>query len=106
MSIGTARFSFVGLAVCRELFEHRPKRVQIHSLRQEESEEARRDLLSEAGDTRLTVSWGDIFGLPSSIMPHRPIGKGARPRTINRVTMTAFLLTKSASSLRMVAKSM
>jgi hypothetical protein len=53
----------VGIAVCRQLLERRPAEIQIHSLRREESEEARRELAPEAGDTTLSISWGDIFGL-------------------------------------------
>lgn len=54
-------YGLVGTAVCRELLPHRPREIQIHSLRLEESERAREALLSEAGDTELTVSGGDIF---------------------------------------------
>ncbi len=53
----------VGIAVCRELLARHPAEIQIHSLRREESEGARTELAPEAGDTRLTISWGDIFGL-------------------------------------------
>ena len=56
-------YGLVGLAVCRELLERRPREVQIHSLRAEESEVARQQLLPEAGDTTISVSSGDIFGL-------------------------------------------
>ncbi|MGB3561562.1 MAG: short-chain dehydrogenase [Thermoanaerobaculia bacterium] len=55
-------YGLVGMAVCRELLERRPREIQIHSLRQEESEEARGQLLPFAGETRMTVSSGDIFG--------------------------------------------
>ncbi len=56
-------YGLVGLAVCRELLARQPRRVQIHSLRQSEAEEARTELAPEAGDTELAVSWGDIFAL-------------------------------------------
>ena len=56
-------YGLVGIAVCRRLLERRPAEIQIHSLRLEESEQAREQLAPEAGDTRLTVSAGDIFGL-------------------------------------------
>jgi len=56
-------YGLVGLAVCRELFEHHPSRVQIHSLRQHESEEARTQLQPYAGNVELAVSSGDVFGL-------------------------------------------
>jgi hypothetical protein len=53
----------VGLAMCRELLERRPREIQIHSLSQSESEEACQELAPLAGNTRLTPSAGDIFGL-------------------------------------------
>ena len=56
-------YGLVGMAVCRELLEHKPREIQIHSLRQDESEEALEQLLPFAGSTRLTTSSGDIFGL-------------------------------------------
>jgi NAD(P)-dependent dehydrogenase (short-subunit alcohol dehydrogenase family) len=56
-------YGLVGLAVCREMLEHKPREIQIHSLRQEESEEALEQLLPFAKGTKLTVSSGDIFGL-------------------------------------------
>ena len=56
-------YGLVGRAVCRELLERRPRQIQIHSLLQEESETARTELLPEAGDTEISMSSGDIFGL-------------------------------------------
>lgn len=56
-------YGLVGMAVCRELLERRPREIQIHSLRSEESDKAREELAPEAGDTALSVSSGDIFGL-------------------------------------------
>jgi hypothetical protein len=53
----------VGTAVCRELLKRKPREIQIHSLRMEESEKAREELASEAGATILSVSAGNIFGL-------------------------------------------
>jgi hypothetical protein len=53
----------VGLAMCRELLERRPREIQIHSLYMSESEEACRELAPLAGQTKLTPSAGDIFGL-------------------------------------------
>ena len=38
-------YGLVGMAVCRELFDCRPREIQIHSLRQEESEEALEQLI-------------------------------------------------------------
>lgn len=53
----------VGVAVCRELFARHPREVQIHSLRREEVEEALRELEGEApAGTRVTGTWGDLFG--------------------------------------------
>ncbi|HTQ78857.1 MAG TPA: short-chain dehydrogenase [Thermoanaerobaculia bacterium] len=56
-------YGLVGTAVCRELLARGPREIQIHSLRLEESERAREELLPEAGETVLSVSGGDIFGL-------------------------------------------
>ena len=58
----------VGMAVCRELLARRPQEIRIHSLRVEESEEARAELEAERDDCVLSTSGGDIFGLskPSS----------------------------------------
>lgn len=56
-------YGLVGMAVCRELLARRPRTLQIHSLRKEESERAVRELAPEAGDTRLEASGGDIFDL-------------------------------------------
>lgn len=56
-------WGLVGMAVCRELLTRKPREIQIHSLRLEESEAAREELLSEAGETKLTASGGDIFNL-------------------------------------------
>jgi hypothetical protein len=56
-------YGLVGTAVCRELLARRPREIQIHSLRMEESESAREELRPEAGETVLSVSAGDIFGL-------------------------------------------
>lgn len=53
----------VGLAMCRELLERRPREIQIHSLHMAESEEAIQELAPLAGNTKLTPSAGDIFGL-------------------------------------------
>ena len=56
-------YGLVGMAICHKLLRRYPAEIQIHSLRIEESEEARQQLADEAGDTRLTVSGGDIFAL-------------------------------------------
>ncbi len=59
-------YGLVGIAICRKLLERQPAEIQIHSLRAEESEQARQELAPEAGGTRLSVSSGDIFGLVDS----------------------------------------
>jgi NAD(P)-dependent dehydrogenase (short-subunit alcohol dehydrogenase family) len=56
-------YGLVGMAVCRELLDRNPREIQIHSLRQEEAEEARQWLLPLANAVTLTASSGDIFGL-------------------------------------------
>ena len=53
----------VGLAVCRELLAKKPREIRIHSLRLEEAQEARAELLGEAGTTIVSTSGGDIFAL-------------------------------------------
>ncbi|MCP4204160.1 MAG: short-chain dehydrogenase [bacterium] len=55
-------YGLVGMAVCRELLARKPREIQIHSLTQAETEEARQMLLSEAGDATISTSHGDIFG--------------------------------------------
>ncbi len=55
-------YGLVGTAVCRELLARRPRELQIHSLRLEESERARAELAGEAQSTVLSVSAGDVFG--------------------------------------------
>ena len=56
-------YGLVGMAVCRELLARKPREVQIHSLRIEESEKAAEELRSEAGSAVLSTSAGNIFGL-------------------------------------------
>jgi hypothetical protein len=56
-------YGMVGAAVCRELLARAPREIQIHSLRLEEAERARQELLPAAPRTLLSVSAGDIFGL-------------------------------------------
>ncbi len=56
-------YGLVGMAVCRELLDRKPARLQIHSLRAEESDEARWDLLKEYPGAEIAVSHGDIFAL-------------------------------------------
>jgi NAD(P)-dependent dehydrogenase (short-subunit alcohol dehydrogenase family) len=56
-------YGLVGTAVCRQILSREPEEIILHSLREEEAEEARRDLLPEAGGTRLSLASGDILGL-------------------------------------------
>lgn len=56
-------YGLVGMAMCRELLERHPREIQIHSLRMEESEKAREELAPFAGETAISASAGDIFGL-------------------------------------------
>jgi hypothetical protein len=56
-------YGLVGIAVCREVLKRRPRRIQIHSLRQAEAEQAREELAREANGTELATSSGDLFGL-------------------------------------------
>lgn len=56
-------YGLVGMAVCRELLVRKPREIQIHSLRLAESQAAADELRPEAGNTVLSVSEGNIFGL-------------------------------------------
>ncbi|HKI05701.1 MAG TPA: short-chain dehydrogenase [Thermoanaerobaculia bacterium] len=56
-------YGLVGMAVCRELLIRKPREIQIHSLRIEESEKAAEELRPEANSTALSTSAGNIFGL-------------------------------------------
>ena len=57
----------VGMAVARNLMEHRPARLGIAGLREEEAREAVRTLSSEPGgdEVEIVPEWGDVF-LPES----------------------------------------
>lgn len=56
-------YGLVGMAVCRELLLRKPREIQIHSLRIEESDKAAEELQAEAGATVLSTSAGNLFGL-------------------------------------------
>lgn len=56
-------YGLVGTAVCREILKRGPREIQIHSLRMEESERAKEELAPFAGETALSTSAGDLFGL-------------------------------------------
>jgi NAD(P)-dependent dehydrogenase (short-subunit alcohol dehydrogenase family) len=88
----------VGLAVCRELLEHQAREVRIHSLRLEEAEEASQELTPHAGETLLTVSGGDIFGLAESRPRLERIA--AQLRGLTDENMTEFLLYRLLQDTR------
>jgi NAD(P)-dependent dehydrogenase (short-subunit alcohol dehydrogenase family) len=54
-------YGLVGQAVARRLFKEGPRQITLLSLKREEAEEARRSLLTEAGEIALDVAWGDVF---------------------------------------------
>lgn len=60
-------YGLVGIAVCREVLQRRPRRLQIHSFRMEEAEKAIEELRPMAGDAELVPSAGDIFGLVEEV---------------------------------------
>ncbi len=82
----------VGLAVCRELIGRRAGEIQIHSLRREESEEARELLAGEAAarGVELSVSGGDIFGLARETSRREAVG--AQLRQLTDADLPGFLL--------------
>src|SRR5438046_2385074 len=51
------------ISACRELLPRRPREIQIHSLRLEESRQAAEELAPDAGPTVLSTSAGNLFGL-------------------------------------------
>ena len=51
----------VGLAVCREILSRGPREIQIHALRLDEAEEAKRELKAEWPDAEISTSEGNIF---------------------------------------------
>jgi len=83
-------YGLVGTAVCRELLERQPREIQIHSLFLAESEKARQELLPEAGDTVLSVSAGDIFGLTGDPTPRERIR--AQVEKLDDSDLGSFLL--------------
>lgn len=90
-------YGLVGMAVCRELLARRPTEIQIHSLRIEESERAREELAPEAGQTRLSVSAGNIFGLAGTEDPVEKIRAELRPLSDDHLSVFSLyrLLTES-----------
>jgi hypothetical protein len=83
-------YGLVGMAVCRELLQRRPREIQIHSLRIEESERAREELSPEAGSTVLSVSAGDLFGLAQNGSKREKIR--AELHTLSDEHLAVFLL--------------
>lgn len=55
-------YGLVGMAVCRELLIRKPGRIIVHSLRQDESEQAMVELKQESEHTEITAASGDVFG--------------------------------------------
>jgi hypothetical protein len=66
-------YGLVGMAVCRQVLARVPREIQIHSLRQEEAEQAHRELEGEADGVVLSTSSGDIFGLATETSRHQAI---------------------------------
>jgi len=56
-------YGLVGAAVCRQLLEHSPGEIVIHSLLQREAEETRDEIMAEADASVISVASGDILGL-------------------------------------------
>jgi len=83
-------YGLVGMAVCRELLQRRPREIQIHSLRMEESERAREELAPEAGTTTISVSAGDLFGLTQGGSKREKIR--AELHTLSDEHLSVFLL--------------
>lgn len=83
-------YGLVGMAVCRELLSRRPREIQIHSLRKEESERAVAELAPEAGSTVLSTSWGDLFSKLGPASKRERIRAQLEPLTDD--SLNAFLL--------------
>ncbi len=56
-------YGLVGMAVCREVLQHRPRRLVVASLRQWEAEEGVRRLRQERPDAQVEIlpAWGDVL---------------------------------------------
>lgn len=91
-------YGLVGMAVCRELLQRKPREIQIHSLRMEESENARKELTPEAGRTVLSVSAGDIFGLVEGGSRRERIASQLLP--LEDEALPSFLLYKLLADSR------
>ncbi len=71
----------VGAAVVRELLQRKAREIRIHSLRRDETEAALAELAGAAGETRLSGSWGDVFGLVEEASRRRQIAAQLAPLT-------------------------
>jgi NAD(P)-dependent dehydrogenase (short-subunit alcohol dehydrogenase family) len=85
-------WGLVGSAVCRELLTRRPAEIQIHSLRQEEAEQAVAELAAEAAraGTRLAASGGDIFAHVGEASRRQRVL--AQLKTLDDADLPSFLL--------------
>lgn len=54
-------WGLVGSALCRNLFEYKPKSIILLSLTKDQAESACNELAGEAGDVELKPVWGNIF---------------------------------------------
>jgi hypothetical protein len=72
-------YGLVGIAVCRELLDRNPREIQIHSLRQEEAEEALERVAPFAHGVKLSASSGDIFGLTEEAPRNLQIAAQLKP---------------------------
>jgi len=91
-------WGLVGTAVCRELLSRHPAEICIHSLRQEEAEEARRELASEAGETKLSARGGDIFGVGSGVPKLEALK--AQLKTLTEEDLEGFALYRLLQEVR------
>jgi len=55
-------YGLVGMAVCRELILRNPAEIVVHSLRESETVDAKKELLKEEGVCSIQTAYGDIFG--------------------------------------------
>jgi hypothetical protein len=72
-------YGLVGIAVCRELLDRNPREIQIHSLRQDEAEEALEKVAPFAHGVKLSASSGDIFGLTEEVPRTEQIAAQLKP---------------------------
>jgi hypothetical protein len=80
----------VGMAVCREVLARRPAELRVHSLRMEESETAREELLREFPEANISVSEGDIFSLADATSRREAIH--AQIGNLDKGTLERFVL--------------